>query len=133
MTVSKQIIEVFDNLADKFGQVIDWTGQNVMPAIEQICERYIKYEIGTSIVWAVIGLICIIAGIICLRTCKKSAIAQEEEEGYLEEGPWIGWLIGGIVGIVVGIPMIVTQVLEIIRCITFPEYQIYEFVKYITR
>lgn len=33
MEVSKQIIEVLDNLCEKFGVVIDWNAKNVLPYV----------------------------------------------------------------------------------------------------
>lgn len=41
MQVSEQIIYVLDELAKRFGMVIDWTQQNVMPTVYEICGKYI--------------------------------------------------------------------------------------------
>ena len=50
MTVSEQIIQVIDALCEKFGIVVDWTSESVIPYLEILCTKLIKYEICTSIV-----------------------------------------------------------------------------------
>ena len=37
VTFSSQFIEIFDHLCQKFGIVIDWTAQNVVPYITALC------------------------------------------------------------------------------------------------
>ena len=48
MTVSDQIIAVLDSLCVKFGIVIDWTQENVLPYVMEIAKKFITYEIATS-------------------------------------------------------------------------------------
>ena len=48
MSFSSQFIEVLDALCAKFGIVIDWTSQNVMPYLTDLATRLISYEIWTS-------------------------------------------------------------------------------------
>ena len=74
MSLSKEIIEILDYLGRKFGIAIDWTSENVVPYIEDLCARYIKFEIYTSIMWIVLcvgimalaGIIWIICGVILI-------------------------------------------------------------------
>ena len=54
MSFSSQFIEVLDALCEKFGIVIDWTSQNVMPYLTDLATRLISYEIWTSAAWIVI-------------------------------------------------------------------------------
>ena len=54
MSFSSQFIEVLDALCEKFGIVIDWTSQNVMPYLTDLAARFISYEIWTSMAWIVI-------------------------------------------------------------------------------
>lgn len=42
MNVSEQIIQVIDNLAQKFGIVIDWTDENIVPIFQQLADKYIR-------------------------------------------------------------------------------------------
>ena len=54
MSFSSQFIEVLDALCAKFGIVIDWTSQNVMPYLTDLATRLVSYEIWTSAAWIVI-------------------------------------------------------------------------------
>lgn len=49
--MSDEVIKVIDALAERFGIVIDWSSENVIPYLQQLCDKYITYEIITSIVW----------------------------------------------------------------------------------
>ena len=40
MNFSQEIINVLDYLCNKFGIAIDWTSENVIPYIEELCERF---------------------------------------------------------------------------------------------
>ena len=47
--MSKEIIKILDALAEKAGLAIDWTSANVFPYLQQLCSKYVTYEITTSI------------------------------------------------------------------------------------
>lgn len=49
--MSNEIIKVLDAICDKFGLAIDWTSQNVMPYVEQLCEHIVQYELSSSILY----------------------------------------------------------------------------------
>lgn len=57
--MSEEIIKVLDVLAEKFGLAVDWTSANVIPYLEQLCGKYVNYEIATSVVWLLLGIICL--------------------------------------------------------------------------
>lgn len=61
--MDEQIINVLNNLCDKLGIVVDWTQQNIQPYLQELFEKYVRYEITTSAVWIVVwvALISIIA------------------------------------------------------------------------
>lgn len=59
MQISKEIIEVLDYIGNKFGLAIDWSSENVMPYIEQLCSKYISWEIATSIAWIAISILAL--------------------------------------------------------------------------
>lgn len=122
--MSNEIIEVLDALAEKFGIAIDWTSQNVIPYLEQLCRRYINYEIVTSIIWLMLGIICLFIGnwgIKKVQYCYKKS----------EEDCWSSWDVAAIftgigVGIVIlsGVAVIICQLFDIVTCLTFPEKMI---------
>ena len=64
MSISDQIIAVINDLCQKFGIAIDWTAESVLPYIEDLCARYIQFEIQTSIAWIVcMAAVTLLAGI----------------------------------------------------------------------
>ena len=54
--MSKEVIKILDALAEKFGLAIDWTSANVLPYLQQLCRKYVTYEITTSTVWVMFGI-----------------------------------------------------------------------------
>lgn len=119
MNVSQQIINVIDNLCQKFGIAIDWTAANVLPYITTLCEKYIHWETSTSIAWIIIASSCaFIALIAAIFICKFCC--------------WCGveWVMFGFV-LLISICVIGQQVFDIIECKTFPEKAIYEYVTYL--
>ena len=60
MNVSDQIIQVIEHLAQKFGIAINWSSENIMPIVEELCTKYISYEIMTSKMWLIFGAVLFI-------------------------------------------------------------------------
>ena len=122
MTPSKQIIEVLDYLGEKIGITIDWTQANMMPYLQELFSRFIKWEISTSTVWIVIAIIMLIVAVILIKNMER--ISKIDDDG----GLCFLALIIIIVCIVCGIPMICTQVFDIVECLTIPEKTLYDYV-----
>lgn len=121
MTVSSEIIEVLDYLGEKFGIAIDWTSNNVLPYLQTLVDKFIKWEISTSIVWIIIAAF-IIAIIIGLMNLKGVREANEDYcDGML-------WILAGII-IIVSFIVICIQIFDIIKCNIFPEKALYDFIK----
>lgn len=127
--MSEEIIKVLDVLGEKFGLAIDWTSENVLPYAQQLMERFIKYEICTSIAWIVIiGAIFFACLIVAIKIWPKAA------EVYWDIEEPTSWIAGAatIFSIGFGLAFIIVlgeQVMDIITCATFPEKIIYEFLK----
>lgn len=60
MVFSDQFIEILDALGDKIGITIDWTSSNVLPYLQDLMKRFVKYETYTSILWLILGLVVFI-------------------------------------------------------------------------
>ena len=120
MTVSSEIIEVLDYLGEKFGIAIDWTSNNVLPYLQTLVDKFIKWEISTSIVWIVIAAF-VIMGMIVLMNLKGFREINEETYGML----W-GSII---VLIIVSFIVICIQIFDIVECSAFPEKALYDFIK----
>ena len=129
--MSEEIIKVLDALAEKFGLAVDWTSANVIPYLEQLCGNYVNYEIATSVVWIMLGLLFFIVGIICYKIVYKHkdwgvTYYETISDDYFGRG-----LIyfGVILIFVVASLMVITQIFDIVTCFTFPEKIIIEELK----
>lgn len=129
MEFSKEIITVLDYLCSKFGIAIDWTSQNVMPYLESLCEKYIKYEVFTSIAWIVI--VVAVTGIIAIPlsiTHKKASASRWCDNISMAAITfWVLFVAMAIISVLV----VCTQVFDIIECYTIPEKTILEYLKYL--
>lgn len=129
--MSEEIIKVLDALADKFGLAVDWTSANVVPYLEQLCGKYVNYEIATSVVWIMLWLLFFIVGIICYKIVYKHkdwgvTYYETTSDDYF----WRGLIYFCIISIfVVASLMVITQIFDIVTCFTFPEKIIIEELK----
>ena len=126
MNISREIINVIDALAERFGIVIDWTANNVIPYIKQLCEKWCQYEVYTSMAWIAIFLVALVAFTISAPIFHSRA----KKDGY--DGNCVAtWgaiislilLVISIITCIVGIPV---QIMDIIECKIFPEKFILE-------
>lgn len=118
MSFSSEAISLIEYMASKFGIMIDWSNQNVLPVIQTLAGKYITWEISTSIVWIVLIIIFEIALAALIRNDCKS------------------WHTGAITvfGCIIAIlliPAAICQIFDIIRCITFPEFQIFQYLQFV--
>ena len=125
MTVSEQIIQVIDKLCEKFGMAIDWTGENVIPYIETLGQKLFTYEIVTSVAWMAIWLIIAI----CLVVVTKKVILMCKRNDFSEDFCFFvtfALIFTSIFIYPITITTIVTQIMDIIKCATFPEMYVFE-------
>ena len=130
MSVSDEIIKVLDALAEKFGLVIDWTSQNVIPYLEQLCGKYVNYEIATSVVWLLFGIICFFIG---KWATKKTKYCWNKHCEIEKTNDWdcvaiVTGMLAGI-AIIISVCVCMQQVFDIVTCLTFPEKIILEELK----
>lgn len=118
ITVSNQIIEILNYLGEKFGIVIDWSSQNIMPYIVELCGRFISWEIATSLMWIAFGGILLLLGIFCVVLDIHECIGD-------------GFLIAlGIVLCIIALVIIGCQIYDIITATYFPEKTILDYIQY---
>ena len=136
MKASDQIIEVLDYLGEKLGISIDWTSENILPYMQTLCGKYINWEIATSIVWLIVGIVFIILSVICFKYFIKYAKQYEQYkedrdkyEKYYDSNDYaVSFLIIFFCLLVIGICVSGCQIFDIIKCIYLPELQIYEYI-----
>ncbi len=124
--MSEEVIKILDALAEKFGLAIDWTSANVLPYLQQLCSKYVTYEIATSIVWMLIGICLLFVGKYVIEKAKYCwGKYKEDRYSDYDYGVILLGILAGCV-IVVGIAVILYQTFDIVTCITFPEKIIIE-------
>lgn len=123
MNIGEEVIQVLDYLADKMGIAIDWTGENVMPYINDIFIRFIKWEKATSVAWIVIFSMLIVASIISIIFIFKTY------KGYICDDEFKVAALGILFCLIlVGLLIIGFQTFDIIECNTLPEKVLYEYI-----
>lgn len=126
VTFSSQFIEIFDHLCQKFGVVIDWSAQNVIPYITALCGRIANYLIFKNII-----LIFAFIGVFYLfwrfsKPCCSKENKWDPDFQYCKSmniSYILGWLGRGI-GAAFTIGMSISALLTIVRCIYLPEFVI---------
>lgn len=119
MKFSEEIIKILDDLANRLGVAIDWSSKNVVPYLEDLCGRYMSYEIAVSIVWIVLAVIAGVIGFIVLRKHPKLGVDPFDGDPFIR-------VLMYILFIVIPVVLIVVNVLHIIPCVILPEKIILE-------
>lgn len=127
MTVSDQIIQVLNVLCAKFGIVIDWTSENVIPYLSVLGDKLVAWEIWSSVAWMGIMVALSIAGIIGAKSLNSSLKRSMDDIDYTICLTLI--IIAAAVLCLVTIIVLGTQIMDIIKCVTFPEMHIFEYIK----
>ena len=127
--MSDEIIKLLDDLGRRFGIVIDWSSENVLPYLQDLMSRYVNYEVMTSVVYIVVSLVAIIGCSIGIPAINKYANKVLEEHPYSDWnfGKWLMILIF-IITIGCSAICIICQTLDIITCYTIPEKMIFEYI-----
>lgn len=118
--MSAEIIKVLDYFAEKFGIVIDWSSENVLPYIEALCGKIVTYELYTSVYWLVIGIFSLLMVLVLV---KLSLYCAERHQTWDDvwEGLMFICVLGAICCVIVGVPMVLSQIHDIVTCIAIPE------------
>lgn len=117
MTFSEQFITIMDAVCDKFGIVIDWTAQNVVPYMTELGGRVVKYEIATSIVWLLVG---------CFMLIGLYALYKKGKRDRWDEA-WIPFVFISIFTVISSVNLIGRHVFNIIETVFLPEMVIIQF------
>ena len=119
MKFSNEIIKILDDLGKRIGFAIDWSNKNVMPYLEELMRRFITWEIATSIIWIVLGVVMTSLGGALARHIWKN---RDSYDYFGDPDEGITWLfILCLVLLVAGIPVVITQCFDICRAVYLPE------------
>lgn len=123
MTISSEITNILNDLGSRFGVVIDWSSQNVVPYVQDLVSRIAELEMVNSIIAIVCGVACLVGLILIIR------FAVKHWEDYVEEvvGTFVVLIfLGCLIGIFTLIPIGVNG---LTKAIYLPELTAIEYIQ----
>lgn len=126
VTFSSQFIEIFDHLCQKFGVVIDWSAQNVIPYITALCGRMTNYIIFKNVILIFAFIGCFYLFWRFSKPCCSKENKWDPDFQFskvMNTSYALGW-IGRAGGAVFAIVMSISALFTIVRCIYLPEFVI---------
>ena len=128
MTFSEELIKVLEYLGGKVGIAIDWTSANMLPYLQELCEKIIAYEIWTSLAWIAFmwGVLLILWGV----TTPCWIVAAKKDWCFSEPACFIiaSFIAVSLCWSIAAIAVAGVQIFDIITATYFPEKTIYEFI-----
>ena len=136
--MADEIIKVIDELAKRLGVAIDWTSQNVVPQIMELCEKFITYRTAFHSVGLLIGFILLFVAVKTARAMyseyRKSFESNEHGVFFECYGSYkeptllcIFTSFGLAISFVAGTTILFTNMFKVIELLTFPELYIVEY------
>ena len=126
MKFSNEIIKILDDLGKRIGFAIDWSNKNVMPYLEELMRRFIMWEIATSIIWIILGVVMTSLGGFSARHIWENRDSYDDFGDIYEGITWFFVLC--LVLLVAGISVVITQCFDICRAVYLPEMTIYQYI-----
>ena len=129
--MSEEIIKVLDELGKRFGIVIDWSNQNIVPYLQELLKRFICYQNITAGIWIIISVAIIIGGVIMLNFLNKWKKSDDYDSSYCSDDDVlaaVGYILSVCI-IALGIGLIIGNILGITKNICMPEMVVYEYIK----
>jgi hypothetical protein len=135
MTFSEQFKDIFNMLCEKIGVAIDWTQENIVPYVMELCKRFVILNIVEEALWLVSGIAAIVViGLLfkaILKDYRKCADTRKDtfwwEEFCSDVSPKIGtifvFVFGGI-ALLFGLITIPCSISELLRWAIVPEVQL---------
>lgn len=124
--MSEEIIKILDDLGRRFGILIDWSSENILPYLQDLISRFIKYDIAINIFIILFGIIFLIITIFAIKKIIKD---KKEIKHYdlFDEGMPQFIIICICIFIMFYTFLIAPK--KIIQDIYLPEKSIYEYIK----
>ena len=128
--MSEEIIKVLDELGKRFGIVIDWSNQNIIPYLQELLKRFICYRNITACVWIIILIAMTISGVVMIRSLNKWRKSDNYNTDCCNDDDMLAALgyIFSIFIVALGIGLIIGNMFGIIKNVCVPEMVIYEYI-----
>ena len=134
--MGEEVIKVLKHLGDQFGVAIDWSSANIMPYLNDLMGRIVKYGIYINIYNIFFNIFCIalFVGItvVLYKLANRAIIKPKNSENNLAEALSIAYVVSctaTVVVIVVGIIRISDSITNIIELNTVPEKYVIEMIQ----
>ena len=134
--MGEEVIKVLKHLGDQFGVAIDWSSANIMPYLNDLMGRIVKYGIYINIYNIIYKIFCIalFVGItvVLYKLANRAIKKPKDSEDNLAEALSIAYVVScvaTVVVIVVGIFGISDTVTNIIELNTVPEKYVIEMIQ----
>ena len=128
--MGNEVIKVLNHLGDQFGVAIDWSSANVMPYLNDLMTRMIKYGIYINIyhiIYAIfITAVFIIVTIVLYKIACKMILRSEENEEHINSAKILSTafaisLVTTVIVVLIEIGNIKDCIADIIELNTVPE------------
>ena len=127
MTVSEQIIQVLDNLGEKFGLALDWSSENILPYASELMNKAVSYKLWMNIgTLAFIGIGMIISWTIFFKTIKNKDFDWSDSKTGLIA--FVSIIVAAVFSMIF-IFCAIYCIPIIITCLIFPEKIIFDMVQ----
>ena len=128
--MSEEIIKVLDELGKRFGIVIDWSNQNIIPYLQELLKRFICYQNITACVWIIISIAMTISGAVMIKLLNKWIKSDNYDKDYCSDDDMLAAMgyIFSISIIAVGIGLIIGNMFGIVKNVCMPEMVVYEYI-----
>lgn len=136
--MGNEVIKVLNHLSDQFGVAIDWSSANVMPYLNDLMSRMIKYGIYINIyhiIYAIfITAIFIIVTIVLYKIACKMILRSEENEEHVNSAKVLSTafaisLVTTVIVVLIEIGNIKDCIADIIELNTVPEKYVIEIIQ----
>lgn len=125
--MSEEIIKVLDELGKRFGIVIDWSNQNIIPYLQELLKRFICYRNITACVWIILSIAMTISGVGMIRALNKWRKSDDYDDYNDDMLALLGYIFSVFI-VALGIGLIIGNMFEIIKNVCMPEMVIYEYI-----
>lgn len=128
--MNSEVIRALESLSEKWGIAIDWTSKNVLPYLQELMGRIIRYELITSVFYLLVSVAMVLSAKLWLKYisyCNK----RDEEDRFGDYGIYAMLaIVGMFICVTFGTVIIICQIEDIIKCIVLPESILLQYIKY---
>lgn len=118
--MADDIIKLLEYLFAKMGIAIDWSADNVMPYLEELGNHIVMYKMWSAIVMIGIMIVSLAAAWMICNILTKTFGTESDVNLFI--------LVIRMLAVIAVITTIAFQCVTIVKCKTFPEIVIYDYI-----